>query len=1416
MKTTAAAIPGLASLILLTASATLLFASPSVPPNFDYDLPDLERFLSSGQSEELHGSITNIGDESTGFEISIERIAAPQGGEGAEWLSVQPAAGEIAVGERVDLTITFSAIDALPGDYAADMHFLSSDPNDPDVAAAAMMHVQGMPDIMLSWPEESGFPNEINWNGVYLDLFPGGPYSVAIDVSNRSGDEDLTLDEISATPGQFSVEPASMVVDPNSTSQILVTFGSQEAGEYNGTLTIVSNDPDQGQVEIPLHAEAVGPPVVGPDNWGLDEELFTGQVEEYELVLENQGDALLRFIIETEIIDEPQRDESKRAIRSLDEKTRAIDRASWRAGIPDRPNSKSRSHSGRSGMPALQETLKINTPKDAIPRRDDAGDLLAAFGDWPNIYKNLAWDPENELMWLMLYNNAMAFALSFDRNYEFIQEVMRINPGNCMDGTWARGLYFCPTWGANRVNRYNSNGQNVGAIQLPFQVAGLAADVEEGWLMVQDLGDQSIHVYPLDDDGGIGDELGVIRNHLGWNQNEWSLGLEWVHAHPDGQLWLANRNNGRVTQILVDTDSWECVEEVQNFVVFPNDAQQYCAVAHDGRNLWAGGFRNPDVRVYDDGVAEQRWLMVEPTEGEIPPGESVVITITLDATGLIGGDYDAELHVFTNDPANPDLVYSVHMWVPEDWPLMLFWPEEFGWPDVLAFGRAVEDNFVGVPETLYVNLPNDGTDTLTITDAAFDNQVFTISPTEAVIEPGEDLDFQVIFLAEDPGEYQGTGTIWTDDPVYEMLDFIAIGYASLPPRIATFPESDGNIVVRWAPGNANPGDREIEIFNAAADGAADLRWQIAEDAEWLNCNPAEGRLEPDSSLLIVLAFETQGLEEDLYETDVIIASNDPDLPEVRITVTLSSVGFDDPHWPPWHQGPNHSVLVTDVRFDGDQVARGWEVGVFTPAGVMAGGGVWQRENLGIAVWGADGECPNYFNDGERMIFKLWDPNSNTEYDALPRVAEGGLEWEENGFTILSLDNRQPQNVLALRQGWNLVSFNFTPMQEYWRGPFGPDLRLLFRQFRDDQNDPNTSKIVLIKDERGRFYAIRGYDFLMIPYWNLTEGYQILTSEACEGDWAGQQIAPDADIPLTAGWNIIAYYPTYQLSASRASYFYVLSPIIDHVLIAKDDEGHFMVPASNFSNMNPWREGKGYQVKVDADVTLNYPAQQRMMMRDDDDAADVKPLRFHAVERTGKNMSMILDCGLQIAECGEIGVFTAKGRCIGAAAFRNPHSEIRNMIGLAVWGDDPSTEVIDGAGEGGALEFRLWDGRVETPIILKWCEGKAVYETDGLAIGQIIDERAGTPVLPATVTFYGASPNPFNSTTEIRYALPEAASVSLALVDLEGKTVATLFDGEQSAGLHIQQVDGGSLATGTYFVRLTAGRETRTAKISMIK
>jgi hypothetical protein len=65
------------------------------------------------------------------------------------------------------------------------------------------------------------------------------------------------------------------------------------------------------------------------------------------------------------------------------------------------------------------------------------------------------------------------------------------------------------------------------------------------------------------------------------------------------------------------------------------------------------------------------------------------------------------------------------------------------------------------------------------------------------------------------------------------------------------------------------------------------------------------------------------------------------------------------------------------------------------------------------------------------------------------------------------------------------------------------------------------------------------------------------------------------------------------------------------------------------------------------------------------------------------------------------------------------------------------------------------------------------------------------------------PNPFNPTTTINYALPVGAKVRLVVYNALGQMMATLVDGQQSAGWKSVKFDGSKYASGVYLIRLDA-------------
>jgi len=89
-------------------------------------------------------------------------------------------------------------------------------------------------------------------------------------------------------------------------------------------------------------------------------------------------------------------------------------------------------------------------------------------------------------------------------------------------------------------------------------------------------------------------------------------------------------------------------------------------------------------------------------------------------------------------------------------------------------------------------------------------------------------------------------------------------------------------------------------------------------------------------------------------------------------------------------------------------------------------------------------------------------------------------------------------------------------------------------------------------------------------------------------------------------------------------------------------------------------------------------------------------------------------------------------------------------------------------------------------------------------------------LPQNYALLGSFPNPFNPLTTIRYDVRAPGHVALKVYDIQGRLVETLFDGTAQVGNHSIQFDASSLASGIYFVRMTAPGFADTRKMVFLR
>lgn len=101
-------------------------------------------------------------------------------------------------------------------------------------------------------------------------------------------------------------------------------------------------------------------------------------------------------------------------------------------------------------------------------------------------------------------------------------------------------------------------------------------------------------------------------------------------------------------------------------------------------------------------------------------------------------------------------------------------------------------------------------------------------------------------------------------------------------------------------------------------------------------------------------------------------------------------------------------------------------------------------------------------------------------------------------------------------------------------------------------------------------------------------------------------------------------------------------------------------------------------------------------------------------------------------------------------------------------------------------------------------------------GNLTDVNESPKVTPTSYVLLQNYPNPFNPSTTISYSVPKAGYVEIKVHDMLGRLVATLIQGEQSAGTHSVEFNASNLSSGAYFYTMRAGDFVKTKSLMLLK
>jgi subtilisin family serine protease/glutamine cyclotransferase len=657
------------------------------------------------------------------------------------WLSSYPISGTIPAGSSMNIEITYDAWRMTEGEYSAEVVISSNDPYKPEVSVPAQLNVTSAPDITFS-------QNTLDFGEIYL-----GTSVIDTLILLNEGLDLLTVTDISSDNSDYTPDTNSFDLDPGKSQKVLINFTPNTTGAVTGNLTISNNDPDESLVMISLLGEGKEPPDISVHPDFLIDSLLTDSTSIQVLTISNQGIGDLVFKISNE------KSETQNPLR-----------------IHSTNLSRDNTASG-----TIVKSDKV-FPSTNTPLHISKGFGYISPEEVPN-EKNIVVSSKAALFAIDTYNDNIVELDPTNgeiiNNFPFPDEgsVSGIE-GLAFDGTY---LYFISFDGSNTIYQLD---RSTGEVIVNKAVPGLG--------YVEGLGHSGDAIYALKSPYTICKIEFEMASIVDQFEFEIYMAGGFTFGGDRGTIFVSAYNPDLVYEI--DPSNWE----IKNSFPRPCNGLSGLGYSEELKLLFASsGFDrkiyavNPDngTIVYSfsgswvsaiaaDEAALVSWLSAEPDSGTIPSDWSTDIQIAFDASGMNGGDYQANIIISNNDPQIPEVKIPAALQVT-------------GIPDITILEDSLNYGsvFVGACVIDTLTISNNGNGVLTVADVSCDNPDYTVDTASFAVSPWQHRNVLIGFTPSATGQIAGTLTIISNDPDDSILTVALKGEGILAPDIDVYPDS---------------------------------------------------------------------------------------------------------------------------------------------------------------------------------------------------------------------------------------------------------------------------------------------------------------------------------------------------------------------------------------------------------------------------------------------------------------------------------------------------------------------------------------------------------------------------------------------------------------------------------------------------
>lgn len=400
---------------------------------------------------------------------------------------------------------------------------------------------------------------------------------------------------------------------------------------------------------------------------------------------------------------------------------------------------------------------------DASPGYDGTSRLLGhTLGNYPYIVQNAGAVMVNDTLYTISYNTNEIVVQTLNPQLELCRYPIHSSPyGIAFDGIdfWIGSQY-------GNLYRYHKNLLRSGVTNVPFALWD--TDIDDFLAFAFDGQDIIIaRAFSVNTPTIFKrySKNGLVLNEY-YSQIYCISQLCQISTYGQGNLW-AYRNilddgvpaGGQILKIGLSSNQAQIITAKDVW----DDRWTY-TIAHDGNDFLISDIDGPLIRV-DDGY----WLGTTITSKTIAANSSSMIPIKIDPAGMNGGNYLGNVSIFSNDPDSPMIGLPVDVHIT-------------GYPEIRInpISAVFDTTLIGNTKTKVFSITNTGNDVLVINSITSSNPAFSGSAQSLSIPPAGSQNFTVAFTPNSEGMFNSTITINSNATLNQNMSVTVSGYGLLP------------------------------------------------------------------------------------------------------------------------------------------------------------------------------------------------------------------------------------------------------------------------------------------------------------------------------------------------------------------------------------------------------------------------------------------------------------------------------------------------------------------------------------------------------------------------------------------------------------------------------------------------------------